>query len=224
MVAVRLSQRAVAGKGIGFLGRFLKPLAAACIPNVMSLIDIPPGHVGAVVTYLEMTERPRPKPLPASPLRMKAWPDVTPAEYRLLFERVGGRWLWFSRLRMDDATLAANICELHAVLDRAGVEVGMVELDFRDAGQCLIRFLGLAPELAGKGHGGWLFAQTLALAWRKGVEQVHVNTCTLDHPAALPSYLKAGFRACKRAFETFPDPRLTGLLPKDAAPQIPLIG
>ena len=99
----------------------------------------------------------------------------------------------------------------------------MVELDFRKEGECLIRFLGLVPELAGRGHGKWLFAQTLALAWRKGVERVHVNTCTLDHPAALPSYLKAGFKAYKRAFESFPDPRLGGLLPADVAPQLPLV-
>ncbi|HEX8213841.1 MAG TPA: GNAT family N-acetyltransferase [Allosphingosinicella sp.] len=190
----------------------------------MALIDIAPGHLGAVVTYLEMTERPRPRALPSSPLRMKAWPDVTPAQYRTLFERVGGRWLWFSRLRMDDATLAGSICELHAVVGRSGVEVGMVELDFKEAGECLIRFLGLVPELAGKGHGQWLMAQTLALAWRKGVSRVHVNTCSLDHPAALPSYLKAGFKAYKLAFESFPDPRLTGVLPESAAPQIPLTG
>jgi GNAT superfamily N-acetyltransferase len=169
-----------------------------------------------------MTERPLPRPLPASPLRMKAWPDITPAQYRILFERVGGRWLWFSRLRMDDVTLAANICELHAVIDRAGTEVGMIELDFATGGECLIRFLGLVPELAGRGHGEWLFAQLMALAWRKGVTRVHVNTCTLDHPAALPAYLRAGFKAYKRAFESFPDPRLTGVLPRDVAPQVPL--
>src|SRR5918999_1617178 len=76
---------------------------------------------------------------------------------------------------------------------------------------------------AGRGHGAWLFAETLKLAWRPGVRRVHVNTCTLDHPAALRAYLKAGFTAYKRAFESFPDPRLAGLLPSDAAPQIPLV-
>lgn len=100
----------------------------------------------------------------------------------------------------------------------------MIELDFAQAGECLIRFLGLVPELAGRGHGGWLFAQVLALSWRPGVRCVQVNTCTLDHPAALPAYLKAGFTAYRRAFESFPDPRLTGLLPADVAPQAPVIG
>ncbi|MBA3676810.1 MAG: GNAT family N-acetyltransferase [Sphingosinicella sp.] len=189
----------------------------------MGLTELPPGELGAVVTYLEMTERPRPRPTPASPFQVRSWPDVAPAQYRTLFERVGGPWLWFSRLRMDDATLAASIGELHVITDRARIEVGMIELDFTEEATCLIRFLGLVSELAGRGHGEWLLAQTLALAWRTEVRRVHVHTCTLDHPAALPAYLKAGFKAYKRALETFPDPRLLGLLPREAAPKTPLI-
>jgi GNAT superfamily N-acetyltransferase len=190
----------------------------------MSLTPIPEGRLGAVVTYLEMTERPLPRPLPPSPFRLERWRDPDPARYRLLFERIGARWLWYSRLTMDDERLRREMAEVHAVVDRSGVEVGMIELDFRTEGECLIRFLGLVPGLAGKGHGAWLFAQVMALAWRPGVRRVHVNTCTLDHPAALKAYLNAGFRACRRAFESFPDPRLGGLLPADSAPQVPLIG
>jgi GNAT superfamily N-acetyltransferase len=171
-----------------------------------------------------MTQRPPLRPLPQSPLRLQRWKEPDPAKYRTLFRRVGARWLWYSRLLMDDTRLLAEIGEVHAVVDRGGVEVGMLELDFRNEGECLIRFLGLVPELAGKGHGAWLFAQVAALAWRPGVARVHVNTCSLDHPAALPSYLKAGFTAWKRAFESFPDPRLAGVLPAGTAPQIPLVG
>ena len=191
--------------------------------DLITLIPIAPGEVGAVVTSLEMTERPPLRPTPPSSLRIRPWPDVTPAQYRLLFQRVGGRWLWFSRLRMNDETLAREIRELHVVLDPKGIEVGIVELDFNTPGECMIRFLGLVPELAGKGHGAWLFSETLARAWRKGVTRVHVNTCTLDHPAALRAYMRAGFRAYKRAFESFPDPRLAGILPEDVAPQLPLV-
>ena len=189
------------------------------------LIDIPEGELGAVVTYLEMTERPGPpSPAPSAPLRLERWDEVDTGRYRRLFEKIGAPWLWYSRLAMDDETLAAAMAEVHAVLDSGGEEVGLVELDFRTRGECLIRFLGLVPELSGRGHGPWLFAETMKLAWRPGVRRVHVNTCTLDHPAALRAYLKAGFRAYKRAFESFPDPRLNGLLPADAAPQIPLLG
>ena len=189
-----------------------------------SLVDVPAGHVAAVVTYLEMTDRPAPAPIPDSPLRLERWRTVDPERYRALFRRVGERWLWFSRLAMDDATLMAKVAEVHAVIDEAGREAGLLELDFRTPGECLIRFLGLVPELAGRGHGRWLFARALELAWAPTVERVRVHTCTLDHPAALPAYLRAGFRAASRAFESFPDPRLSGLLPRDAAPQVPLAG
>jgi GNAT superfamily N-acetyltransferase len=188
----------------------------------MGLIDILPGHVGAVVTYLEMLDPPSARPRTESPLRLERWDAPDPDRYRRLFERVGARWLWYSRLAMGEEELRAAVAQVHAVIDPSGEEAGLVELDFPSGGECLIKFLGLVPELAGRGHGAWLFAETLALAWRPGVSRVRVNTCTLDHPAALPAYLKAGFTAYKRAFESFPDPRLAGLLPSDSAPQIPL--
>jgi GNAT superfamily N-acetyltransferase len=171
-----------------------------------------------------MDERPAPAPIPESPLLIRRWDRVDPDNYRALFRRVGGRWLWFSRLAMSDKDLLARAGEVHEVLDRDGTSVGMIELDFKSAGLCRILFLGLVPELAGQGHGRWLFAQTIELAWAPGIGQVTVHTCSLDHPAALPSYLRAGFVARGRAFESFPDPRLTGLLPRDAAPHLPLVG
>lgn len=188
------------------------------------LIAVPPGHVAAVVTFLEMTERPPPAPLPSSPLRLERWPEIDPARYRRLFRRVGGRWLWFSRLAMSDAELLERAGEVHEILAADGDSAGFLEFDFATPGLGKILFLGLVPELAGRGHGRWLFAQALRLAWADGVERVTVHTCTLDHAAALPAYLRAGFTPRRRALETFPDPRLAGLLPRDVAPQLPLIG
>lgn len=99
----------------------------------------------------------------------------------------------------------------------------MVELDFRQPAACEISYFGLVPELAGQGHGRWLMAETLARAWNRGVERVWLHTCTLDHPGALGFYRAQGFVAIKRTIETFPDPRTSGVLPRDAAPQIPLL-
>jgi GNAT superfamily N-acetyltransferase len=98
-----------------------------------------------------------------------------------------------------------------------------LELDFRVPGECELAFVGLVPDLAGQGHGRWLLAEALRLAWRDGISRVHVHTCTLDHPAALTAYRRAGFVPIKRAIETFPDPRLTGLLSLDCAPHWPLL-
>ncbi len=191
----------------------------------MALIPVDATEIATIVTTLEMRDRPRPRPLPASPLGLVAWKQPDPAKYRTLFARVGAPWLWFSRLVMDDPTLTAIIHDpavsVFAVVDRAGIEVGLLELDHRKAGECEIGYFGLIPELAGQGHGGWLMAQALMRAWMPGVERVWVHTCTLDHPSALNFYRKQGFVPVSRAIETFPDPRSLGLLPPEAAPQIP---
>jgi len=135
----------------------------------------------------------------------------------LLLVLVGASFTVFALLgwRPARAWLGAACAALSAV--------GFINLFMGQVSVIVFGAFVAAWYLAGRGHGNWLFAQTLALAWRSGVERVRVNTCTLDHPAALPAYLKAGFRAVKRAFESFPDPRLAGLLPTHVAPQVPLL-
>lgn len=191
------------------------------------LTPIAEGELAAIVTSLEMRTPPRPRPLPASPFRLMRWHAPAPDRYRTLFARIGAPWLWFSRLTLDEAALAAIIgnplVEIHAVVDRHGIELGLLELDFRGAGACEIAFFGLVPELTGKGVGRWLMAHALALGWRSGVARLWVHTCTLDHPSALGFYQAQGFEPFARAIELFADPRLLGVLPREAAPQIPLI-
>ena len=193
----------------------------------MTYTPLPDGELAAVVTYLEMHEPPA-GPVPASTLSLQHLDQPQPERYRELFRLVGAPWLWFSRLIMDDATLAAIIqhpqVDLYAVVDGSGADAGMLELDFREPGQCELAFIGLTPELSGNGHGKWLLAEGERRAWRDGVARVHVHTCSLDHPAALAAYRRAGFIPYKRALERFPDPRLLGFLPKDSAPQVPLLG
>lgn len=193
----------------------------------MPVTRVKPGELATIVTRLEMTERPRPSPLPATPFRLVRWPDPAPDRYRALFRRVGAPWLWYSRLVIDDSALSLLIgdplIEVYAAIDRAGIEVGMVELDFRAPGDAQIAYFALIPELAGQKIGRWLMAETLARAWRSGIDRVWLNTCSLDHPSAMNFYLACGFKAVARVIETFPDPRAIGILPSDAAPQIPLL-
>lgn len=193
----------------------------------MGLTPIATGELAAIVTSLEMRERPPRAPLIAAPLRLERWQRPSSQRYRALFERVGAPWLWFSRLAINDAALRTILDDeavmIWAVLDPRGIEIGLLELDFRSSGACEIAFLGLVPELAGKGHGRWLMAHALAAAWRADVTRVWVHTCSLDHPSALGFYQRQGFVPYARAVEVFADPRLVGLLPRDAAPHIPLI-
>ena len=193
----------------------------------MTYEPVADGELVALVTFLEMSERPEVE-VPPSTLDLRREMAIAPDVYRELFRRVGAPWLWFSRLTLGDSKLTAILhhpqVDLFAAVDGNGREVGMIELDFRTPGECELAFVGLVPELTGLGHGRWLLAEALRRAWRDGVSRVHVHTCTLDHPAALSAYRRAGFTPYKRALERFRDPRLDGLLPSDCAPQVPLLG
>ena len=193
-----------------------------------SLIPVAKGEIAAIVTSLEMTSRPPLRAMPTSELRLEPWQAPSPEKYRMLYRRVGQPWLWFSRLELCDEALTAIVhnpkVRIWAVADRHGIEIGILELDFRATAQCEIAFFGLVPELAGKGHGKWLMTMALQAGWGEpGVERMWVHTCTLDAPGALAFYIKSGFTPYQRQIEIFPDPRLCGLIPRDAAPQIPLI-
>lgn len=193
-------------------------------------MEVAAGELAAVVTFLEMRERPMAEYIAAGDcppqLDFVERPEVD--DYRGLFRLVGSRWLWFSRLAMPVDALANIIqderVQLYRVVVGALGDIGMLELDFRQPGECELAFVGLVPEFTGQGQGRWLLAEALRRAWCKGIERVHVHTCTLDHPAALPAYMRAGFVPYKRAVERFPDPRLLGILPSDCAPQVPLLG
>lgn len=194
----------------------------------MSLREVAPHQIATIVTSLEMRERPKPAPTPPSPLRLVRWQKPDADKYRVLFRRIGEPWLWFSRLAMAEGELLRIIhddaVEIYAVLDPKGIEIGMIELDFRHPPHCELAYFGLVPELAGQKHGRWMMAHANMLAWRKGVTRFWVHTCTLDHPSALGFYRKSGFMPYRRQVEIFDDPRLGGLVARDAAPQIPLLG
>ena len=90
----------------------------------------------------------------------------------------------------------------------------MLELDFRDPGACELAFFGLTAAMQRRGVGRAMMRVAVDRAFAKPIERLLVHTCTLDSPAALPFYLRSGFRAVRREVEIFADPRLGGLLPR----------
>ena len=194
------------------------------LPNGYS--DVPAGKIAAVVTHLEMTERPalRGDPEGAWTLRRVPSPDLD--WFRDLYRRVGEEWLWFSRLQLADAELAAIIqsplVEVHALV-QDGRDEGLLELDFREAGQCELVYFGVTAKLAGSGAGRWLMNRALERAWSRPVTRVWVHTCSFDHPAAVAFYQRSGFRAFRRQIEIADDPRLDGTAPRSAAGHVPII-
>jgi GNAT superfamily N-acetyltransferase len=155
--------------------------------------------VEAVVTFLEMNGPPGRLP-PEPPIESLALVrvDAIPLHYyRYLYRTVGAPWLWFERLLLDDAALAKRIhrpsVEIY-VLQVRGAPAGYYELDFADPDSVALVYFGLMPEWTGRGIGGWFLGSAIATGFSRGASNMRVNTCTLDHPAALPLYRKLGFR------------------------------
>ena len=187
---------------------------------------VPAGHTASVVTHLEMCAEAAQRPEADLPLDLARVTAPESDWYLNLFRKVGAPWLWFGRLVMDRDELRTILSDeqVHVYVVRDGTEeVGLLELDFRRHGDCELAYFGLAPEAVGGGAGRWLMNRAIRLAWAEGIARFHVHTCTLDHPAALDFYRRSGFTPYAHEIEIAPDPRLSGLLPEDTAPQVPLI-
>jgi GNAT superfamily N-acetyltransferase len=188
--------------------------------------DVPAGKIAAIVTHLEMTARPAARTEPAGAWTLRRV-DVPALDwYRDLYRRVGQQWLWISRIRLPDAELAAIIqsplLEIYA-LAHEGRDEGLLELDFREPGQCEFVSFGVTEKLVGTGAGRWLMNRALELAWSRPVTRVWLHTCTFDHPAALAFYQRSGFRPFRRQVEVVSDPRLDGTVPRSVARHVPVI-
>ena len=188
--------------------------------------DIPDGKLAAIVTHLEMTARPAPRPDPPRTWTLRRLETPPLDWFRDLYRRIGEEWLWVSRIRMPDAKLAAHLhapqLEVYALVD-AGSDEGLLELNFAEPGQCEIVMFGITAKLVGSGAGRWLMNRALEIAWSRPIDRLWLHTCTLDHPAALAFYQRSGFRACRRQVEVMDDPRLDGTVPRDVARHVPVI-
>lgn len=181
-----------------------------------------------VVTFLEMTAPPPPRPAgaPAPTLALHRWERPSVADYRALFRAVGQDWMWVSRLIMPEDRLrailddpAVEVC----ALAEGGRNLGLLELDFRVAGECELAFFGVVGDAIGTGAGRFLMDAAIRHAWSRPIRRFWVHTCTFDHPGAVAFYIRSGFRPYAREVEVHEDPRLTGKMPRGAAPQIPIV-
>ena len=188
--------------------------------------DIPPGKVAMIVTHLEMTSRPDLRDI-SLPEGVTFRPvEATPEWFRDIFQRVGTKeWLWYGRLKLSDEELMSILNDplVHLfTLSLNGRDEALLELDFREEGACELAYFGLTRELIGSGAGRYLMNQAIKRAWAQPISCFHVHTCTLDSPQALSFYRRSGFVPVRQQLEVDDDPRLSGLLPTDVAPNVPI--
>jgi GNAT superfamily N-acetyltransferase len=158
----------------------------------MPLLDV-------TVHYLEMLAPPAAGVVPPSPLdglAVRHVPAPSVEFYRALYNAVGKDYDWYSRRIMTDDALAAIIHdpldEMH-LLELNGEPVGFAELDRRRPAEIELVQFGLTTPLVGRGLGKWFLEWTIDRAWSYAPKRFWLHTCSRDHPAALPNYLKRGF-------------------------------
>ena len=160
-------------------------------------------EIEVTITSLEMLAQPARGP--ARPPRLTEKIALMRAErptvgfYRYLYNVVGEPWLWYERNQLSDAELAAIIQDERVevcVLYYGGTPAGYAELDFRQEGEVELAYFGLINDYIGLGLGRYMLDWAIDTAWSREPRRLWVNTCTLDHPSALPVYQKAGFVPC----------------------------
>ena len=115
---------------------------------------------------------------------------------RFLYTAVGGDWFWIDRLPWteDQWMRWLDRPELETwVLYVWGSPAAYFELEIRADQRCEIAYFGVLPRFASKGYGGPLLEAAVRRGFERGATQLLVNTCSLDHPAALAHYKKRGF-------------------------------
>ena len=159
--------------------------------------------VKTTVTHLEMNRPPSrlpPQPVGNRLALMRA--DPVPLHYyRYLYDSIGEKWAWVERRGLSDNALAEMVLKSGieiSVLYGNGAPAGYFELNFADLPVVDLVYFGLFPEWTGRGVGSWLLGCAVSEAFSRGVETITPNTCTLDHPAALPAYQKIGFEPVRQ--------------------------
>ncbi len=180
------------------MDRGLNGAAGTTCQSRREIARLMPKTLRTMVTFLEMHRKPLLLHV-APPLRNYALLRVEKPPlhyYRYLYHMVGRDYAWVNRKRMSDSELLDIIhheqVEIY-VLYAGGVPAGYFELDFRNIPDVDLVFFGLMSEFSGIGLSRFLLSQAISIAWRAGTLRLQVQTCTLDHPRALPLYQRMGF-------------------------------
>lgn len=154
-------------------------------------------------TYLEMTSSGdlRPASSAGAKPRIERLEHCSVGLFRFLYEEVGRAYRWTDRLGWSDAMIERHLATPGVsiwLLTSDDQPAGYFELIAHEDDSVEIAYFGLLPDFIGRGWGKYLLTLAVQSAWQLGPRRVWLHTCTLDHPAALPNYLKRGFRPVRQ--------------------------
>lgn len=153
-------------------------------------------------TYLEMRH---PSELQSArtddpDVRIEQLVDCSAPFFRYLYVEVGREYYWIDRLLWTDGDIARHLLQTEIslwLMTCDGETAGYFELRKCEDGSVEIAYFGLLQEFLGRGLGKHLLTGATEQAWADGANRVWLHTCTLDDRAAMPNYLKRGFRPFK---------------------------
>ena len=159
-------------------------------------------RVPSTRTYLEMKERGELNPAVASDTewRVDRMRDCAPEFWRFLYAEVGRDYHWVDRLQWSLDEIRAYLADPEVsvwLLSAWDSPAGYFELHKDQDLNVELVYFGLFRHFHGRGLGGHFLTEAVTRAWDLGAKRVWVHTNTLDHPAALPNYLKRGFKVFK---------------------------
>jgi len=164
--------------------------------------------VEVLVTYMELVAAPQPISMgqPDGVAIARERPSVD--DYLSLYRAVGEPVQWDQRLRMpidDLSALLAAPSTFVFVLRVNGRPVGLCEFEGVGGPSVELAHFGLVPEAQGRGLGRLLLNRALSDVWTHSPRRIWLHTDTNDHPRAVATYERVGFRIYDRRTETFPD-------------------
>jgi GNAT superfamily N-acetyltransferase len=158
----------------------------------------PASTVPVITTYLEMRSPAELRPKLCADKRF--WiGEATVRQWqfnRFLYLTVGSPWAWNDKRDWTDEQWrqyaeSEQLRTFGAYYD--GSPAGYYELHHEQE-EVEIMYFGLLPAFVGRGLGGAMLSRAIEDAWGLAPRRVWVHTCTLDHPAALASYLARGMK------------------------------
>ncbi len=175
----------------------------------------PVVRVGVTVSFMRM-EAPPVTAAPSLPRGavVERMATCSVAQYRHLYDTVGAPYVWWLRRTLPDRQLAALLDDPQVSIHRLhldGVLSGFYELDRSVRPAVNLSYFGLMPHAVGQGLGTAFLRHAVAAAWAFRPKAVTVNTCTADHPRAMPGYEQAGFRVVRQVREEWNVPVSLGL-------------
>jgi len=138
-------------------------------------------------------------------IRIERMLDCPPSVFRYLYVEVGRNYHWIDRLPWTDDDIARHLLQPEIslwLMTYDGKRAGYFELRKCEDGSVELAYFGLLPEFLGRGLGKHLLTYATEQAWANGANRVWLHTCTLDDQAAMPNYLRRGFRPFKTEIYT----------------------